>query len=479
MGYEMFDSILFWVVDALVFGILGIMIYKVFTINKVRENDKVKVQAFTDPLTKAGNRHLFLTIMDKLIAKGNKFAVCFMDLDGFKQINDTMGHDAGDELLIALALTFRQKLPSNAIAYRLGGDEFAIVIENISTTEDITTILDNLKRQLQVPFIIENTAISLEYSLGVAIYPEDANTRQDLITYADDAMYYIKENGKNDYYFHNKALKARLENKKKMGKDLELAYAENQFGVSLQPRININDTSNICFEALLYWNHPVLGRLNSEYFIKQADEMALTIKLDQYVLDSVCKKINEFKARGYKNVHIAVNISNRHASRKDFINKLCEILTENNIEKSDIQIELNDNIEINKIETYKMMFERLKQCGADIIINNIEIKYKSLILFSELHVDQIKLSCKFISENSTLDEGIFEDIIGICKKLKYKVIVGRIETEQEFVDAIRHGADVLQGDFLFQKIEYEGSELYLEKYPNYKSDIENLIKSVE
>ncbi len=479
MNYIVFDNILFWILYTVVAGILGILVYKVFTINKSRENYKVKQQAYTDPLTKSGNRHLFLSIMDELIKKDKKFAVCFMDLDGFKQINDTMGHDAGDELLIALANVFKQKLPKNAIAYRLGGDEFAIIIREIATTEDITNVLENLKKNLQVPIIIENTAISLEYSLGVAVYPEDATTRQDLVTYADDAMYYIKENGKNNYYFHNKALKAKLENRKKMEKDLEKAYAEGQFGVALQPRINVNDTSKVCFESLLYWNHPVLGRLNSEYFIKQADDMALTIKLDQYVLDNACKKIGEFRAKGYKNVQIAVNISNRHASRKDFIDRLCEILQNNNIAQHDIQVELNDNIEIKKIETYKLMFEKLKQCGVDIIVNNLELKYQSIMLFSELNVDEIKLSCKFVSENSTLDNEIFQNIINICKKMKYKVIVGRIENEQEFCDSIRYGADVLQGDFLFQKIEYEGAEIYLEKYQEYKDDIEELIRSAK
>ena len=199
--------------------ILGFVLYQLINYRKIRKREIEKKQAYTDQLTGRGNRYLFLSVLDKLIKKGNKFAVCFMDLDGFKQINDTMGHDAGDELLVYLARTFDEKLPSNAVAYRLGGDEFSIVIQNIKTTRDITKVLDYMKKQLEEPIMIQGTSISLQYSLGISVFPEDAKTKTELIMYADDAMYYIKENGKNGYYFHNKSLKAKLDNKNKMEKD--------------------------------------------------------------------------------------------------------------------------------------------------------------------------------------------------------------------------------------------------------------------
>jgi diguanylate cyclase (GGDEF)-like protein len=479
MMEEFWEHAIFWVLEVILCGTLGVLIYKISTLKRSRENAKTKEQALLDPLTKRGNRHLFLSIMDTLVKKGKKFAVCFMDLDGFKQINDTMGHDAGDELLIYLANTFAEKLPSNAIAYRLGGDEFAIIIQNISTTADISNLLDNLKKDLQVPVKIGDASISLEYSLGVAIYPDDATTRQDLTTYADDAMYYIKEHGKNSYYFHNKALKAQLENRTKMESDLKKAYENNEFGISLQPRINIKDTSKICFEALLYWNHPVLGKLKSEYFIKQAEDMALTIKLDQYTLDAACKMLNSFVLAGHKDVQIAVNISNRHATRKEFVDKLCETLEENMIDKSSIQIEIIDTININKIEIYKTMFERLKQAGADIITNNLEIKYDSISLFPDLPIDEMKLFCNYISKNSNLNEDIFKNIIKLSQNLNYSVIIDRIETEDELIESLKNGANKLQGDFLFKKMEFEDARTYVENYKEYKSKIDNIIKKVK
>ncbi len=467
------------VIEVTILIFTGMLIFKLFEQNKSEETKIVKKQALTDQLTGRGNRYMFQQVLDKLISKKKKFAVCFMDLDGFKQINDTMGHDAGDELLIALSDTFEHKLPKNASAYRLGGDEFAIIIENIKTVADITELLDSLKEELNVPFNIANTNISLQYSLGVAIYPEDADNRQDLLKYADDAMYYIKEHGKNGYYFHNKSLKAKIENDTKMQQDLRKAYENEEFNFSIQPRINVKDIKKICFEALLYWSHPVLGKLSSEYFIKQADEIALTIKLDQYILTKVCQKLNELKKKGFKNIQMAVNISNRHVVKEEFVDRLCQILNENNIEKGEIKLEFIDNIEINRVENYKSMFEKLKNAGAEIIINNIEIKHEPLVAFKDLQIDEIKLSSAYVAETAKFNDGILNDIVQVCKDLKYKVTVGRIDEECELDKSIKCGADYIQGNLIFKTMEENLVEKFLEEYSNYKNRIENMIISAK
>lgn len=474
----MSNSILIEVIKAMIFVLVGIFVYYLIDNNKRKHHKLVKQQAFTDQLTGRGNRYLFFSVMDKLIAKKKKFAVCFMDLDGFKQINDSMGHDAGDELLVALSNTFDSKLPKNATAYRLGGDEFSILIENTKTTEDVTKVLDKLKENLSKPIIIDNTSITLEYSLGIAMYPEDADNRQELVMYADDAMYHIKNNGKNDYYFHNKVLRARLENKNKMQKDLKEAYEKGQFGVEFQPRIDTNDTSKICFESLLFWNHPVLGKIPSTYFIKQADETALTVKLDQYVLDKVCKQQALFKQKGF-DVTIAVNISNKHVEKKDFVDKLCDILNENAIESGDIQLELTDTIDISKIEKYKIMFEKLKECGAQIIVNNMEIKYDSLKLFHELPIDELKLSSQYIDMENNMNMDILADVIKLGKNMGLKVLITAIENERQLNESIKQGADKIQGNFLFKKMDIELTEEFISGYNKYINRLDNIILSAQ
>lgn len=459
--------------------ILGFVLYQLINYRKIRKREIEKKQAYTDQLTGRGNRYLFLSVLDKLIKKGNKFAVCFMDLDGFKQINDTMGHDAGDELLVYLARTFDEKLPSNAVAYRLGGDEFSIVIQNIKTTRDITKVLDYMKKQLEEPIMIQGTSISLQYSLGISVFPEDAKTKTELIMYADDAMYYIKENGKNGYYFHNKSLKAKLDNKNKMEKDLKEAYDKNEFSISLQPRINLNDMDNICFEALLYWNHPVLGKLDSDYFIKQADEMGIIVKLDRFVLENMCKKLTELKNNGYTNIQMAVNISTRHFMKDDFTNELCKILEKNNVSKGEIILELTNNIDLKKINMYRSMFEKLKKSGAKISINNFNIKYEDMILYNNLNIDEIKLYAKYMSKESDLNDNCFENVIKLSKDLESEITICCIETKEQLEKAIKFGADKVQGFFLFNKMYDEYISDVIKKYDNLKEKVYKVISDVK
>lgn len=459
--------------------ILGFVLYQLINYRKIRKREIEKKQAYTDQLTGRGNRYLFLSVLDKLIKKGNKFAVCFMDLDGFKQINDTMGHDAGDELLVYLARTFDEKLPSNAVAYRLGGDEFSIVIQNIKTTRDITKVLDYMKKQLEEPIMIQGTSISLQYSLGISVFPEDAKTKTELIMYADDAMYYIKENGKNGYYFHNKSLKAKLDNKNKMEKDLKEAYDKNEFSISLQPRINLNDMDNICFEALLYWNHPVLGKLDSDYFIKQADEMGIIVKLDRFVLENMCKKLIELKNNGYTNIQMAVNISTRHFMKDDFTNELCKILEKYNVSKGEVILELTNNIDLKKINMYRSMFEKLKKSGAKISINNFNIKYEDMILYNNLNIDEIKLYAKYMSKESDLNDNCLENVIKLSKDLECEITICCIETKKQLEKAIKCGADKVQGFFLFNKMYDEYISDVIKKYDNLKEKVYKVISDVK
>lgn len=459
--------------------ILGFVLYQLINYRKIRKREIEKKQAYTDQLTGRGNRYLFLSVLDKLIKKGNKFAVCFMDLDGFKQINDTMGHDAGDELLVHLARTFDEKLPSNAVAYRLGGDEFSIVIQNIKTTRDITKVLDYMKKQLEEPIMIQGTSISLQYSLGISVFPEDAKTKTELIMYADDAMYYIKENGKNGYYFHNKSLKAKLDNKNKMEKDLKEAYDKNEFSISLQPRINLNDMDNICFEALLYWNHPVLGKLDSDYFIKQADEMGIIVKLDRFVLENMCKKLTELKNNGYTNIQMAVNISTRHFMKDDFTNELCKILEKYNVSKGEVILELTNNIDLKKINMYRSMFEKLKKSGAKISINNFNIKYEDMILYNNLNIDEIKLYAKYMSKESDLNDNCLENVIKLSKDLESEITICCIETKEQLEKAIKCGADKVQGFFLFNKMYDEYISDVIKKYDNLKEKVYQVISDVK
>ncbi|MEG1704962.1 MAG: bifunctional diguanylate cyclase/phosphodiesterase [Clostridia bacterium] len=389
------------------------------------------------------------------------------------------GHDAGDLLLIELSRMLEKGLPSTSISYRLGGDEFAIIMDKVNTIEEISKILDNLKITLNTPVLISDTKIVLEYSLGVAIYPTDGKTRIELMGYADDAMYYIKENGKNSYYFHNEALKAKLNNKKKMEIDLKAALEKQEFNIEFQPRANLSNLNEICLEALIFWQHPVLGKLSSEYFIKQAEEMGIVIYLDEFVLRKTCEKLDELNLEGYKNVKMAVNISNLHAKRHDFVDRLCSIVNEYAFNKGDITVEFTNKVNVKYLSSYKYLIDNLKEVGVSVCVSNLELKYENLIAFKGFQIDEIKLNVGYISKGSTLNKLLLKDIVTICKDLDYLTTIICIEDENELKAALDAKADKVQGNYLFKKISSHDLTDFIINYPALRDGLENVVKKLE
>ncbi|MDD2376249.1 MAG: EAL domain-containing protein [Clostridia bacterium] len=479
LDVELVKAIWIGLIEYLTVLLIGMVLYRYSVLYKIKENKQIKKQAFTDPLTGKGNRHKFLSDMDDHLIKKEKFAVCFMDLDGFKHVNDTLGHDAGDLLLIELSNMLEKNLPVTSISYRLGGDEFAIIMDKVNTIEEISKILDVLKEGLKEPVIINNTKIVLEYSLGISIYPTDGITRNELMAYADDAMYHIKENGKNSYYFHNDALKAQLNNKKKMEIDLKSALKNGEFDIEFQPRINLNNLNEICLETLIFWNHPVLGKLNSEYFIKQAEEMGIVIYLDEYVLKKSCERLDNLNLNGFKNVKMSINLSNTHAKRHEFGDRLYDILNEYKLNRGHIQIEFTNKINVKFLESYKYLIDKLKEAGVSICISNLELRYESLKLFKELKIDEIKINRGYISNKSNFNKNVLMDIINICKDLDYLTTVICIENEDELKYALNGLADKIQGNYLFKKVDSSSLEEFLTNYPSLQINIENMIKKLQ
>ncbi len=472
LDIEKFTSIYIETIKILSVLCIGMIVYRFSIIYKLKKSRDVEQAAYTDQLTKKGNRYKFNSVMDKLIENENsKFALCFMDLDGFKHINDNMGHDAGDELLIKLSDLLARNVPSNGEVFRLGGDEFAIVIKNISGREEVEKTLKKIEESVKTPLEISGSMITLEYSLGVSMFPEDSKSRVELVNYADTAMYHVKETGKNSYYFHNESLKSRAENKSKMEKDMKDAFEKGAFDIDFQPRLSINKPEEVWLEALLYWNHETLGKLRAEYFVSYAEAVGLIISIDELVLIKSIQKLKDLKEKGYVNVKIALNMSLRHFIRKDFLNQLCDILDRNKIEHGTIMFEITDNIDLSKIEDYKTMLDKIKTYGVKISINNLEIKYEVMSLFKRLPVDEVKISADYI-EGSAFNKNVLKDIVELGRDLYYQVTVVRIESENTMERIVSYGVDRLQGNHLFKPVDNDKITEFLEMYKEYSKEIE-------
>lgn len=475
---QKFTSIYIETIKILSVLCIGMIVYRFSIIYKLKSSKAVELAAYTDQLTKKGNRYKFNSVMDDLIKdEDSRFALCFMDLDGFKHINDNMGHDAGDELLIKLSDLLAKNMPSNGEVFRLGGDEFAIVIKRISDREEVEKTLKKIEDGIKVPIQISGSTVTLEYSLGIAIFPDDSKSREELINYADTAMYHVKETGKNSYYFHNESLKSRAENKSKMERDMKKAFEKGAFDIDFQPRLSVKNSDEIWLEALLYWKHETLGKLRAEYFISYAEAVGLIISIDELALIKSIQKLKDLKEKGYTNVRIALNMSLRHFMRKDFLNRLCDILDRNKIDPGTIMFEITDNIEISKIEEYRTMLDKMKTYGVKISINNLETKYEIMSLFKRLPVDEVKVSADYIDKGSTFNKNVLKDIVELGRDLYYQVTVIRIEQESVMLKAVEYGVDKLQGNHLFKPVDNDKITEFLDMYKEYSKEIKDRLEN--
>lgn len=218
-------------------ALLGMFLYAELTKRKYKKSKEEALAAYTDALTGLGNRHRFNKVIAEMIKHPeSKFSLCFLDLDDFKQINDNMGHDAGDELLIELGKRLKESVSGKGEVFRLGGDEYAIIIVGADSKLEVETIVKRIQRSVVKPVYIRNTTVNLEYSLGIARFPDDSQNANELINFADAAMYFVKESGKSNYYFHNEALKAQTDNNRRMENELKSAYKNNEFRYRLSTK---------------------------------------------------------------------------------------------------------------------------------------------------------------------------------------------------------------------------------------------------
>ena len=386
-----------------------------------------------------------------------------MDLDGFKHINDNMGHDAGDELLIELGKRLENGLGISGEVYRLGGDEYALII-NTAEKSVVEKILKQVQAKVEEPVILRGNNIKLEYSLGVSLFPHDSKNSTELVSFADAAMYYVKEHGKNNFYFHNRALKSQIDNKKKMEENLKQAIENEEFGIDFQPRINIKNKEAIVFETFLFWNNPTLGKLKAEYFIDSASSFGLIINIDEYVLKQTLRQIQVIQQKGYKNVSIAINMSLKHFERTDFVDRICNILEGTKLEPGRLMFEITDTINIRKIELYKSMIERIRAYGVRFSINNLEINYNILDLVKRLPVDEIKVSSEYLVTNSIFKPEVLKDIITLCSDLNYDVLVTRVEDERTFDIVSKYNVTSVQGNYIYEPISQIDIAKFIEMY---------------
>ncbi len=448
-------------------------------IDQVKANiEQIYQLAYVDRITKLPNREYFRNELTRAINRAQRTgitgALLFVDLDGFKRVNDTLGHDQGDKLLKAFAeriskllraedtITWQaapddtgspaDKVTKQVLA-RLGGDEFTVLLSEIREETDAALVARRIISAMETPFDINGTLLHLGASVGIATFPRDGANYQDLLKSADLAMYQAKREGKGTYHFFSSELNDRVSHRLRIENDLREALEKDELELFFQPKVKCADNSVDSVEALVRWRHPVRGLVNPGEFISIAEETGLILPLGDWVLKDACRQISRFMMQGL-DLSIAVNISAQQFERADFADTVLKAVHDAGIEASRLELEITESMTMSDPLRALEHIRQLKRRGIRFAIDDFGTGYSNLSQLSRLPFDVFKIDRSFIEALSDpSDENarvIVRSILALAKSLQYETVAEGVETEEQLELLRSEGCSHVQG-FLFCK----------------------------
>lgn len=414
----------------------------------IESKEKLKKQAYYDMLTGLPNRLNFKEYLHKVKSENiyDKVAVIFMDMNHFKQINDSLGHDTGDQLLVMIAERMSEIIDDNSKVFRLGGDEFVVVVTHIEMIE-VERIGNKIIELLKENFIIDKREFSMTASLGASIYPDDSKDIASIIKYADIAMYRCKENGGSYLQIFNDKIKQDFMMKYTIEKEIILALRNKEIELHYQPKIRSSSNEVSSLEALLRWNSKKMGYIPPDVFIPIAEESELISIIDKFVLFEACKTIKEIHQSGFENICMAINISAGNFTHGNLIKEVKEALAKYKIEPKYLKIEITEGVLIKNIEKAIDTINELKEIGVSVSIDDFGRGFSSFSQLINLPISELKIDRDFITNVDKNDKKamIVKLIIELAHGLQLNTVAEGIETEEEGKYLREFGCDELQG----------------------------------
>ncbi len=411
-------------------------------------------QAQHDALTGLPNRRLLETCLSRAIESARTeqlpVAVIYLDLDGFKLVNDTLGHGVGDQLLQHIASRLRGSLRDGDMLFRMGGDEFSAVLTGDADFNAVSRVADRLLAELHETFVVENHDLSVTASVGISLYPEDGLEGSDLLRKADAAMYEAKRQGKNKVQFFTPELGATARERLELEMHLRRALERQEFSLVFQPEFCLTTGRIVRHEALLRWNHPSWGSVSPPKFIPVAEDTSLIVPIGRWVLEEACRRAVQWQETGSEGVGVAVNVSLVQFGRPDFIDTIQDVLHCSGLPPDLLELELTESVVMQGVEDVKDKIARLRKLGVSVSIDDFGTGYSSLSYLQQLPIDSLKIDRSFI-RNITLDENavsLTSAMVSIAHSLGMKVIVEGIETPGQLAAIRRLGCDIGQGYLL-------------------------------
>ncbi|MBL4764264.1 MAG: EAL domain-containing protein [Colwellia sp.] len=418
--------------------------------------EKILHQAHFDSLTFLPNRFLSLDRLELACeeAKRNNelVALLFLDLDDFKKVNDTLGHDVGDQLLIDAANRLRKVIRSVDTVGRLGGDEFIIILGGLKKIEEAQPIVENLLNQFRKIFVINARELLLTTSVGIAIYPNDASDASELLRNADSAMYDAKESGRNTYSYYTAKMNQCAQRRLAIEEQLHGALARNEFSVHYQPKIDLASARIMGAEALLRWHNPVLGNVPPDEFISVAEQTGAIIPLGQFVLKQAVKQTAIWQKNFDDSFQIAVNLSPRQFRDLQLINVIKQTLNETNITSGSLELEITEGVLLSGHGQVREVLNSITNLGIKMAMDDFGTGYSSLSYLRTYPFDVLKIDRSFINDmtSNSKDKALINAVIAMSHALNLKVVAEGIETKQQYELLRTLGCDYGQG-YLFSK----------------------------
>ena len=425
---------------------------------EMKKQERIEFLAYHDPLTGLVNRTFLkmqLNTLSEINKRENKkLALIFIDLDNFKIINDTFGHEAGDELLIEIANRLKQLVRESDIVARIGGDEFVIVLNNIKNKDDVKVVITHIQKELIKPIKIDKNDVEITFSAGIALYPDDTTNINEILQLADIAMYESKKEGKNRFYFINKELQANVKKFYNTLDELKNALKkEDELILYFQPKINIKENRVEGVESLIRWEHPKKGILTPYHFIDVAEKGGIINHIDSYVLKKAVQTLKKWQNNVlFKNLSLAVNISANKFLEPNFVKEIKELINEYKIDAKKLQIEITESISIQKFSYTTTILNQIKDLGVKIALDDFGTGYSSLNYLKEIPFDILKIDQTFVRDllKNKDDVVITKMIVEISKILNKENVAEGVESK-EILEIVKNlGVEVIQG-YYFSK----------------------------
>jgi diguanylate cyclase (GGDEF)-like protein/PAS domain S-box-containing protein len=435
-----------------------------------KAEEQIAQMAYFDVLTNLPNRYLFKDRLNQAISYAEKykklFAIIYIDLDDFKRINDTFGHNFGDKLLQLVSDSLERNIRSidtlsrveennlEATIARLGGDEFTILLREIKETQDARRVAQRIVDLFSHPFHIEDRVIFTSPSIGIALYPNDGQDVDTLLKNADTAMYHAKERGRNNYQFFSEHMNIEALERFSLESSLRSAIDKEDFQLYYQPQYEMSTGKIIGVEALIRWMHPGKGMLLPDAFIPIAEESGLIMPIGSWVLKKACEQNKAWQLAGFPPIYVTVNISGAQFRQRNFVESIAQTLIETDLEPHCLELELTENILMEPSKITIAALNELKATGVRIAIDDFGKGYSSLGYLKSLPIDTLKIDRSFVQDmmSNSDDRAIIKAVISLARALNLKVIAEGVQTREQLSYLQEQGSDGIQGFLLSEPV---------------------------